>query len=604
MTAARRAVLLLAISLAACGRDDAPHDARRAPVAATKAPAAAKPPVDAPATPARPALPTVAVDELDDALKRADAALAAGRIEGDATDYGALEWYVAARNAAPEDPRVQAGVERGLDALLERGRIAMRVGDLDGARRIGDRTERLQRDHRDLAAYRSLLSAAVAAEAAVAAADAAAQANRFAADRDDAAPAALQRALALSPGYRPALAMRERWVGERLERAWAAAQADRYDDAVARLQEAAALHVDAPALQAMRLRVGERRLARTQSLLAEGQAALGQLDIAAATRALASAEKIAAQPAGVERLRERIFLARHYGHFEPGQVFAEPLVGGGRGPEMTVVRFGVFRMGKDDDRFPAEGPEREVTFERGYAIGRNEVTVADFRRFVEATHYRTRATREGHATVFDERGGSMAEHEGVDWQLDFLGRKAADDRPVIHVSFEDAQAYADWLSEQTGARYRLPSEAEWEYALRAGRRAEYPWGDDAPPPKGIGNLSGEGDKSSAGRSWGTPIRGYTDFHWGTAPVRSFAVEPWGTFDMVGNVSEWVLDCWHDSYRRAPLDGSAWINPGCPRRVVRGASWASALDPARSAARMSADAKSTQPWLGFRVVRDI
>jgi formylglycine-generating enzyme required for sulfatase activity len=198
----------------------------------------------------------------------------------------------------------------------------------------------------------------------------------------------------------------------------------------------------------------------------------------------------------------------------------------------------------------------------------------------------------------------MAEHEGVDWRRDFLGRDAADDRPVVHVNFEDAQAYVEWLSAQTGARYRLPSEAEWEYVLRAGERAEYPWGDDVPPPKGIGNLSGEGDKSSVGRSWGTPIRDYTDFHWGTAPVRSFAAEPWGTFDMVGNVSEWVLDCWHDSYRRAPLDGSAWVNPGCPQRVVRGASWASALEPARSAARMAADAKSTQPWLGFRVVREI
>jgi formylglycine-generating enzyme required for sulfatase activity len=74
--------------------------------------------------------------------------------------------------------------------------------------------------------------------------------------------------------------------------------------------------------------------------------------------------------------------------------------------------------------------------------------------------------------------------------------------------------------------------------------------------------------------------------------------------MVGNVSEWVLDCWHDGFRRAPDDGSAWVNPGCPQRVVRGASWASALDQARSAARLPLDAKSTQPWLGFRVVREI
>jgi formylglycine-generating enzyme required for sulfatase activity len=269
-----------------------------------------------------------------------------------------------------------------------------------------------------------------------------------------------------------------------------------------------------------------------------------------------------------------------------------------------VVRFGTYTMGHDDDQRPAEGPEHEVQFTRGFAIARNEVTVADFGRFIAATGHRTRATKDGKATVFDERGGSLAEHEGVDWRRDFLGRDAAGDRPVIHVSFDDAQAYADWLSAQTGARYRLPSEAEWEYVLRAGGRDKYPWGKDAPPKKGAGNLSGEGDKSTAGRSWGTPIRGYTDFFWGTAPVRSFPAEPWGTFDMGGNVAEWVLDCWHDGYRRAPLDGTAWVNPGCTQRVVRGASWASALDQARSAARMAADAKTTQPWLGFRVVREI
>jgi formylglycine-generating enzyme required for sulfatase activity len=268
-----------------------------------------------------------------------------------------------------------------------------------------------------------------------------------------------------------------------------------------------------------------------------------------------------------------------------------------------VVRFGRFRMGEDDDQRPAEGPEHEVQFTRGFAIARNEITVADFGRFIAATGYRTSATQKGKAAVFDERGGSLAEHEGVDWRRDFLGRDAAGDRPVIHVSFDDAQAYADWLSKQTGARYRLPSEAEWEYVLRTGARGKYPWGK-GPPPKGAGNLSGEGEKSSAGRCWGTPIRGYTDFFWGTAPVRSFPAEPWGTFDMGGNVSEWVLDCWHDGYRRAPLDGSAWVNPGCPQRVVRGASWASALDQARSAARSPMAPGSSSARLGFRVVREL
>ena len=87
-------------------------------------------------------------------------------------------------------------------------------------------------------------------------------------------------------------------------------------------------------------------------------------------------------------------------------------------------------------------------------------------------------------------------------------------------------------------------------------------------------------------------------------MRNFPVEPFGTFDMIGNVAEWTLDCWHDSYQRAPVDGSAWVNPGCPRRVVRGASWSSAPDQARSAARQSAPAATTTARLGFRVVREL
>ena len=596
--------LALALLLAACGREGKAPDAPRKAEAPTSASTPSSPADNEPERPVLPELPTVAPDGIDAALTAADAALAAGRLERAGEDYGALERYLAVQALAPDDERAKAGVERSLDALLERGRIAMRTGELEEARRIGERARRVLYTHVDLPDYDRQLAAAGAAQVAVDAADAAAKAGRFSGTHDDAAPAALRRALALTPDYGPALRVRERWLGERLALAWTAANADDYAEAARRLDEAVALRVDSQDLLAMRVRIGERRQARTAALLAEGHAAVRRLDLAAAEGRLQAAAAIAAQAGGVDALRERIFLARHYGLFEPGQVFSETLADGGRGPELSVIRFGSFTMGEDDDARPAEGPEREVSFERGFAIGRNEVTVADFRRFVKATGYQTRATREGHAVVFDERGGSLAEHEGVDWQRDFLGRAAADDRPVIHVTFDDAQAYVDWLSQQAGARYRLPSEAEWEYVLRAGRHTQYPWGDAQVPPKGVGNLSGEGDKSSVGRSWGTPIRGYTDFHWGTAPVRSFAVEPWGTYDMVGNVSDWVLDCWHDSYRRAPVDGSAWVNPGCPQRVVRGASWASALAPARSSARMAVDAQTTQPSLGFRVVREL
>ena len=172
---------------------------------------------------------------------------------------------------------------------------------------------------------------------------------------------------------------------------------------------------------------------------------------------------------------------------------------------------------------------------------------------------------------------------------------------MVHVNLSDAQAYAKWLSEKTGLVYRLPSEAEFEYVLRAGNDTIYPWGNQA-PKKVVANLAGAGDKSTQSRSWGNAIAGYRDFHWGAAPVRSFPKELWGTFDVSGNVEEWVQDCWHDSYQRAPSDSSAWVNPGCKMGVTRGASWASSLDEARVSFRMATPMKTHNARIGFRVVR--
>ena len=159
------------------------------------------------------------------------------------------------------------------------------------------------------------------------------------------------------------------------------------------------------------------------------------------------------------------------------------------------------------------------------------------------------------------------------------------------------------LAEQTGLRYRLPSEAEFEYVLRAGGRGRYPWGDGA-PPRGMLNTTGGNDRSPGGRPWANAFEGYGDGHWGPAPVGSLVVNPWGLHDLSGNVSEWVADCWHDSFRRAPKDGSAWVNPGCRNQVIRGGSWASSPAQTRSAWRAPAQVDTTNARLGFRVVRDL
>ena len=230
-------------------------------------------------------------------------------------------------------------------------------------------------------------------------------------------------------------------------------------------------------------------------------------------------------------------------------------------PELVVVPAGRFQMGcvsgrdcQDDER-----PVHEVEL-RSFALGVYEVTFEEYERFVRAT---------GHRRPGDKgwgRGG----------------------RPVIHVSWEDAVAYAGWLSEETGEQYRLPSESEWEYAARAGTETRYSWGQD------IGRNQANCD--GCGSRWDDDE---------TAPAGSFEANAWGLHDMHGNVWEWVEDCWHENYARAPRDGSAWTSGGdCGRRVLRGGSWYHAPGVLRSANRSRRGAEFRDTDGGFRVARTL
>jgi len=309
----------------------------------------------------------------------------------------------------------------------------------------------------------------------------------------------------------------------------------------------------------------------------------------------------------VAQLRGRIDLATHYGSFRPGQVFSDALRDGGRGPQMIVVPHGGFQMGAGDTEpgaTDAERPSHYVRFERGFAMAITEVTVSDFERYVKATNARPRATRRGHSVVYDERSGNFIRRSGVDWRSDYDGSRAMGNSPVMHVSVRDAENYATWLSEQTGRSYRLPSEAEFEYAMRGGNSGRYPWGDAGLPPDGNGNYTGSRDVSPSGRHWQNAFVGYGDGWWGPAPVATFQANAFGLHDLSGNLSEWVADCWHASYRRAPSDGAAWFNPGCRSRVIRGGNWANAPEQTRAAWRQSQDSDTTSARIGFRLVRGI
>src|SRR5262249_35479329 len=131
----------------------------------------------------------------------------------------------------------------------------------------------------------------------------------------------------------------------------------------------------------------------------------------------------------------------------------------------------------EDGHRAAEEPVREVKITAGFALSRDDVTVAEFRRFADDANYATDAEKLGSSSVYEEDTGRMIDRRGTTWRQDYLSITAADNLPVIHVPWNDAKAYADWLSAHTGKHYRLPSEAEFEYALRAGSKTRYPWGD-------------------------------------------------------------------------------------------------------------------------------
>jgi formylglycine-generating enzyme required for sulfatase activity len=330
-------------------------------------------------------------------------------------------------------------------------------------------------------------------------------------------------------------------------------------------------------------------------------------DFSGAERQLIALIALGGADTTVSQLRRRLEEAKIYGGFKPGQIIRDHFINQGLWtPESVIVLAGSYLMGSsafEDGRVENEGPRHRVTFRQGFAIGLTEVTVKQFRRFVTKTGYKTDAEKYGHSIVYNHYSGRLTSRDDVDWEMNYEGQKGEDNDPVVHVSWNDATAYVNWLARGTGKPYRLPTEAEFEYAVRGGQKTRYWWGD-GPPPRVVENLTGEKDVSRGRRQWSTFFEGYEDKFWGPAPVSSFVVSPFGLYDIAGNVGEWVRDCWHDTYLRAPTDGSAWLNPGCKLRIIRGGYWASSPDQARSAFRLSAKPDRRDARVGFRIARDL
>ncbi len=237
-------------------------------------------------------------------------------------------------------------------------------------------------------------------------------------------------------------------------------------------------------------------------------------------------------------------------------------------PEMVVVPAGSFTMGSpssEPGRWSDEGPQHKVRIAKPFAVGRFAVTFAEW-----------------DACVADGGcGGYKPKDRG--W-----GRGS---RPVIYVSWNDAKAYVKWLSDKTHKEYRLLSEAEWEYVTRAGTKTPFWWGDTITTDQA--NYNGNYPYNGGAKG---------EYRGKTLPVRSFKPNPWGLYQVHGNVWEWVEDCWNDNYKGAPADGFPWLTGNCASRALRGGSWNSYARSMRAASRRARGREGRYNITGFRCAR--
>jgi formylglycine-generating enzyme required for sulfatase activity len=241
-------------------------------------------------------------------------------------------------------------------------------------------------------------------------------------------------------------------------------------------------------------------------------------------------------------------------------------------PEMVVVPAGSFTMGSPagENRWSNEGPQHVVAISRPFAVGKLHVTRDQFAVFARETR--------------------LAAHSGCDWRNPGFSQDGS--HPVVCVSWNDAKAYADWLAKKTGKPYRLLSEAEWEYAARAGTSTPFWWGSSI-----TARANYEGKYVFVGDG------GKFEYRKGTVPAGSFDANPWGLYDVHGNAWQWTEDCWHENYNDAPADGSAWTTGNCNNgRVVRGGSWGN--DPSYLRAAQRSWFTDETYFVGFRLARTL
>ena len=267
-------------------------------------------------------------------------------------------------------------------------------------------------------------------------------------------------------------------------------------------------------------------------------------------------------------------------------------------PSMKVLPVGTFSMGSSvtENKNVHELPAHNVSIPKSFAIGKFEVTNSQYAEFL------TFLLKEGN---FDQRFATTTQQDASSPLMfkltSIMVPPGRENHPVAGVSWPGAQAYVQWLSSQTGYQYRLPSEAEWEYAERAGTETKWFFGDDNLKLCEFANVP-DRTHQEANPTWSAIW--CTDGYAGTSPVGKFKPNPFGLYDMVGNVLEWVEDCWHDDYADAPTDGSAWVTGGdCQNRVTRGGSY-EVFWLTGSGTRYTGASNTRWKTVGFRVARSL
>lgn len=274
-------------------------------------------------------------------------------------------------------------------------------------------------------------------------------------------------------------------------------------------------------------------------------------------------------------------------------------------PDMVRIPSGTFMMGSPETEvghLGHEGPQHQVTI-APFVISRTEISVGQFRQFVQdqdyhqGKDYRTTAEQNGKGCwVWNTKKKQEEKLPQRYWKNP--GFEQSNNHPVVCVSWDDAQAYVVWLSHRTGLNYRLPTEAEWEYAARAGTRTAHFYQAD----RQCDYANGAGQEAKSIASF---LANCADGYVYTASVARFRPNPFDLFDMLGNVMEWTQDCWHENYNHAPTNGSAWLDANggdCNRRMVRGGSWVNIPRVLRSARRDWGGTGGASSTLGFRIAR--